>query len=448
MINKNTNIPPHSIEAEQAVLGSIILNNNMLEKITNKLNKNDFYIKTHKLIFQAMINLNTDDQPLDIITLSEILNKKDDLIKIGGITYLGNLIKNTSTTTNILVYSNIIKEKSILRKLISVGQNIIEISINPNGRNITDLIDTAEEQILSISKECTHKQQENPISISNILTKTIKRIEVLFESNSPITGLSSGFTDLDKLTSGLQISDLIIIAGRPSMGKTTLSMNMAEYITVKTDDPVLIFSMEMPAEQLAMRILASLGRIELQRLKTGMLKDTDWPRLSSAISLISTKKLFIDDSASLSPFDIRSKARQIYKKYGKIGTIIIDYLQLMSIPGMNEYRAAEISEISRSLKILAKELKVPIIALSQLNRSLEQRIDKRPIMSDLRESGSIEQDADLIIFVYRDEIYNKNSPEIGIAEIIIAKQRNGPIGTIKLNFLGNYSKFENIINKI
>ncbi len=446
MINYDTNtlkIPPHSIEAEQAVLGGVMLDNNVWDQISEKLGIDDFYDQNHKAIFKVMINLSNDDKPIDIVTVSEFLEKKDELEKTGGISYLSELVINTPGINNIIAYSNIIKERSSLRKLISISKDLIDSSLNPKGKKINELLDEAEQKILSISKQHLSNKKDGLTDISSILTNTIKRIESLFESNSPITGLSSGFTELDKITSGLQDADLIIIAGRPSMGKTTLSMNIAEYITIKTDDPVLIFSMEMPAEQIATRILASLGRIELQRLRTGMLKDTDWPRLSSAISLISTKKLFIDDSGSLSPFDIRSKARQIYKKYGRLGLIVIDYLQLMTIPGLNEYRSTEISEISRSLKILAKELKVPIIALSQLNRSLEQRIDKRPMMSDLRESGSIEQDADLIIFVYRDEIYNKNSQDTGIAEIIIAKQRNGPIGTLKLAFLGHYSRFEN-----
>ncbi len=446
MINYDTNtlkIPPHSIEAEQAVLGGVMLDNSVWDQISEKLGIDDFYDQNHKAIFKVMINLSNDDKPIDIVTVSEFLEKKDELEKTGGISYLSELVINTPGINNIIAYSNIIKERSSLRKLISISKDLIDSSLNPKGKKINELLDEAEQKILSISKQHLSNKKDGLTDISSILTNTIKRIESLFESNSPITGLSSGFTELDKITSGLQDADLIIIAGRPSMGKTTLSMNIAEYITIKTDDPVLIFSMEMPAEQIATRILASLGRIELQRLRTGMLKDTDWPRLSSAISLISTKKLFIDDSGSLSPFDIRSKARQIYKKYGRLGLIVIDYLQLMTIPGLNEYRSTEISEISRSLKILAKELKVPIIALSQLNRSLEQRIDKRPMMSDLRESGSIEQDADLIIFVYRDEIYNKNSQDTGIAEIIIAKQRNGPIGTLKLAFLGHYSRFEN-----
>lgn len=443
---KNINIPPYSIEAEQAILGGIMIDNTVWEELSDNLEADDFYKIINKKIFKTLNELYTEDKPLDVITISEKLKKKKELEKIGGIEYLNKLIKNTPNTANISIYIKILREKSAIRKLISISKNIIDSSLNNNKKNINEILDDAERKILSISKEHNYKKKNDPIAISNILTNTIKNIEKLFEANSYITGLPSGFIELDKITSGFQKSDLIIIAGRPSMGKTTLSMNIAEYITIKNDNPVLIFSMEMSAEQLAIRILASLGRIDLQRLRTGMLKDTDWPRLSSAISLISTKKLFIDDSGSLTPFDIKSKARRIYKKYGEIGIIIIDYLQLMTIPGLTEYRASEISEISRSLKVLAKELRVPIIVLSQLNRSLEQRIDRRPIMSDLRESGSIEQDADLIIFIYRDEIYNKDTSDTGTAEIIISKQRNGPIGTIKLTFLGNYSRFENFAN--
>lgn len=437
------NIPPYSIEAEQAILGGIMIDNTLWEELSDNIEVDDFYKNNNKKIFKILNELYKEDKPLDIITISEKLKKKKDLEKIGGIDYLNKLIKKTPSTANISIYIKILREKSSIRKLISISKNIIDLSLNNNYKNLNEILDEAERKILSISKEHNYKKKNDPIAISSILTNTIKNIEKLFEANSHITGLPSGFIELDKITSGFQKSDLIIVAGRPSMGKTTLSMNIAEYITIKNDNPVLIFSMEMSAEQLAIRILASLGRIDLQRLRTGMLKDTDWPRLSSAISLISTKKLFIDDSGSLTPFDIKSKARRIYKKYGNIGIIIIDYLQLMTVPGLTEYRASEISEISRSLKVLAKELKVPIIVLSQLNRSLEQRIDRRPIMSDLRESGSIEQDADLIIFIYRDEIYNKDTPDTGTAEIIISKQRNGPIGTIKLTFLGNYSRFEN-----
>ncbi len=440
------NIPPYSIEAEEAILGGILIDNSVWDEISGNLETNDFYKSNNKRIFKTLNELYEEDKPLDIITVSEKLKKKKELEKIGGLEYLNKLIKNASNTTNIFIYTKIVREKSSIRKLISISKNIIDISLNKSNKNINEILDEAERKILSISKEHNYIRKNDPIAISSILSKTIKNIEKLFEANSNITGLSSGFVELDKITSGFQKSDLIIIAGRPSMGKTTLSMNIAEYITIKNDSPVLVFSMEMSSEQLAIRILASLGRIDLQRLRTGMLKDTDWPRLSSAISLISTKKLFIDDSGALTPFDIKNKARRIYKKYGELGVIIIDYLQLMTIHGITEFRAFEVSEISRSLKILAKELSVPIIVLSQLNRSLEQRIDRRPIMSDLRESGSIEQDADLIIFIYRDEIYNKNTSDIGTAEIIISKQRNGPIGTIKLTFLGNYSRFENYIN--
>lgn len=436
---------PYSIEAEQAILGGIILDNDAWEKISETLEEHDFYKKKHKLIFKTIENSITNNKHIDVITLTEIFKNNNEIDIIGGKNYLNELIRNTASSKNILTYIQIVKEYSSLRKLILASKNIIELSLNVKNNNIKEIIDHAEKTILSISQK--YRRNENITTISQVLTNTIKKIETLFESNSPITGLSSGFKELDKITSGLHRSDLIIIAGRPSMGKTTLAINIAENIIVKNNTPVLIFSMEMPAEQIATRMLASLGRIDLQRLRTGMLKETDWPRLSSAISLISGKNLFIDDSGSLTPYDINNKARKIYNLNKDLGAIIIDYLQLMHVPEINDYRASEISEISRSLKILAKELNVPIIALSQLNRSLEQRIDKRPIMSDLRESGSIEQDADLIIFIYRDEVYNKNSQNTGIAEIIIAKQRNGPIGTINLTFLGHYSKFENFITE-
>ncbi len=432
---------PYSIEAEQAILGGIILDNDNWTKASEFLTEEDFYKKKHRIIFKNIEKSITSNKNIDILTLAETLKTNNDLDNIGGKVYLNELVKKTISTQNIITYINIVKEHSILRKLITISKNIIEFSLNFKNKNAQDIINHAEKSILALSQK--YRQSENIIPISQILTTTIKKIELLFESNSHLTGLSSGFKELDKITSGLHKSDLIIIAGRPSMGKTAFAINIAENIIAKNDIPVLIFSMEMPAEQIAMRMLASLGRIDLQRLRTGTLKDTDWPRLSSAISLISGKNLFIDDSGSLTPSDINNKAKKIFNVNKNLGAIIIDYLQLMHVPEINEYRAFEISEISRSLKILAKELNVPVIALSQLNRSLEQRVDKRPIMSDLRESGSIEQDADLIIFIYRDELYNKNTKHIGTAEIIVAKQRNGPIGTINLTFLGHYSKFEN-----
>ncbi len=442
------NIPysiPFSIEAEQSILTGILIDNENWEKISDDIEETDFYKKKHRLIFKIIENEIKNNKTIDLISLTEILKNNNELIMVGGKEYLNELIINTPNTKNIKTYVKIVKEYSALRKLIITSKNIIEASLNIKNKNIQEIIDKAEKEILSISKK--QKNKENIITISQALTTTIKKIETFFESGSSITGLSSGFKDLDNITSGLHKSDLIIIAGRPSMGKTTLAINIAENIIIKNNMPVLIFSMEMPAEQIATRMLSSLGRIELQRLRTGLLKETDWPRLSSAIALLSGKNLYIDDSGSLTPYDINNKARKIFNLNKELGAIIIDYLQLMHLPEITEYRASEISEISRSLKVLAKELNVPIIALSQLNRSLEQRTDKRPIMSDLRESGSIEQDADLIIFIYRDEIYNKNIKNKGLAEIIISKQRNGPIGTINLKFLGHYSKFENLTDE-
>lgn len=442
------NIPysiPFSIEAEQAILAGIIIDNEIWEKVSDNIEESDFYKKKHRIIFKIIENEIKNNKNIDVLSLSEVLKNNNEIDLIGGKDYLNDLILNTSNTKNITTYVKIVKDYSSLRKLIVTSKNIIETSLNIKNKNIQEIIDKAEKEILSISKN--YRKTENITTISQALTTTIKNIETFFESGSNVTGLSSGFKELDDITSGLHKSDLIIIAGRPSMGKTTFAINIAENIIIKNNMPVLIFSMEMPSEQIATRMLASLGRIELQRLRTGLLKETDWPRLSSAIALISGKNLYIDDSGSLTPYDINNKARKIYNLNKKLGAIIIDYLQLMHIPELNEYRASEISEISRSLKVLAKELNVPIIALSQLNRSLEQRTDKRPIMSDLRESGAIEQDADLIIFIYRDEIYNKNTKNKGIAEVIIAKQRNGPIGTINLKFLGHYSKFENLIDE-
>ena len=446
MIEKNINLTPHSVEAEQAVLGGLILDNNQWENVRNIIDKNDFYNKKNQIIYEIMERLINKNEPVDIITLLTILEKENILKQTNIKKYLNDLAKHTPSAKNITIYSKIIKDQTILRSLIKVSKYIIELSQNNENKDVIDLIDIAEEKILSISNKHNKQNEEKLINISKTLTDTINKIELLHQLKSSITGVPSGFKELDNITSGLHPSELIVIAGRPSMGKTAMALNIAEHITIKTNMPVLIFSMEMPSDQITTRLLSSLSRVELQRLRNGMLKDTDWPRLSSAVSLISGKELFIDDSGSLTPFDVKTRARKIYKKHKKIGAIIIDYLQLMRMPGSYDNKVNEISEISRALKILAKELNVPIIALSQLNRSVEQRIDKRPMMSDLRESGAIEQDADLIIFIYRDEIYNKNSNDIGIAEIIIAKQRNGPIGSFKLSFLGQYSKFENLTN--
>jgi len=425
-------IPPHSIEAEQAVLGGLMLDAGAWDQIADRIVSNDFYRRDHGLIFQAISGLVAQSRPIDVITVSEVYT---------DLAYLGSLAKNTPSAANIVAYADIVKEKSLLRKLIEVGESITELGFNAKGKIAKELVDEAERKIFAIAEQKWVGQQE-------ILTNTITRIELLSESDSPITGMSSGFTDFDKLTSGLQRADLVIIAGRPSMGKTTFAMNIAEWISMKSDKPVLIFSMEMPAEQLAMRMLASLARIELQRIRSGQLHDDDWPRLSSAIAMMASRKMFIDDSGSLSPIEVRARARRLMREQGELGVIVVDYLQLMRVPGNNEHRAAEISEISRSLKTLARELNVPVIALSQLNRSLEQRTDRRPIMSDLRESGAIEQDADLIAFIYRDEMYNKDTADKGTAEIIIAKQRNGPTGMMRLTFLGHFSRFENFTQQL
>ncbi len=446
-IKPSLKVPPHSIEAEQAVLGGLMLDNSAWEQIADRISEQDFYRSDHRLIFRTIAALAVQDKPVDLITISERLEAQNELNDVGGLGYLGQIAKNTPSAANIAAYADIVKERAILRQLIEVGGEISGSGFEPKGRVAAELVDEAERKVFAIAERGQTKSQSGPLSIAEVLGKTVDRIEKLFESDSPITGMSTGFTDFDKLTSGLQDSDLIIVAGRPSMGKTTFAMNMAEYVGMKCEKPVLIFSMEMPAEQLAMRMLSSLGRIEMQRIRSGQLDDGDWPRLSSAIAMMSEKKIFIDDTGALGPGDVRARARRIVREHGDLGLIVIDYLQLMRVPGNSEHRAAEISEISRSLKALARELNVPIVALSQLNRSLEQRTDRRPMMSDLRESGALEQDADLIVFIYRDEVYNKDTAAKGSAEIIIAKQRNGPIGTVRLTFLGHYSRFENFANR-
>ncbi len=436
-------VPPHAIEAEQAVLGGLMLDNNAWDHIADRISEQDFYRLDHRTIYRTMADLVLQSKPLDIITVSESLERTKELDVIGGLNYLGGLAKNTPTSANIAAYADIVRERSILRRLIEVSGEIAESAFDPGGRVARELLDDAERKVFSISEQGGHGTSVGPESIAEILTRTVDRIDTLFHAKSPITGVPTGFTDFDNMTAGLQASDLIIVAGRPSMGKTAFAVNLAEHAVMKDEGAVLIFSMEMPSESLAMRILSSMGRIEQQRLRSGQLEDDDWPRLSSAISMMSSKKLLIDDSGALSPFEVRARARRVARAYGGLGLIVIDYLQLMRVPGHSEHRASEISEISRSLKALARELNVPVVVLSQLNRGLEQRPEKRPVMSDLRESGAIEQDADLIVFIYRDEVYHKDSNDKGTAEIIIGKQRNGPIGTVRLTFLGQYSRFEN-----
>ena len=439
------NVTPHSIEAEQAVLGGVMLDNQAWDKICDNINEEDFYRFDHRVIFRSLQTLAGRSSPFDVLTVSEILKEHGELDKIGGEVYLFQLAKNTPSAANIVAYAKIVRERSILRQLISTANNIAESAFNVNGRDTTELLDEAERKIFSIAEQSS--RGSGPLNVKEFLSKAVDRIDALSQSGHTITGLETGFADLDNLTSGLQKADLVIIAGRPSMGKTLLAMNIAEHAAIKFTKPVLVFSLEMPGDALVMRMISSLGRIDQHRLRTGQLEDQDWPRITSAVSMLSEAPLFIDDTPAISPAELRARARRVARDQGQLGLIVVDYLQLMQVPGMSENRTLEVSEISRSLKALAKELSVPVIALSQLNRSLESRSDKRPVMSDLRESGSIEQDADLIAFIYRDEVYYEDSPDKGIAEIIIAKQRNGPIGKVRLTFLGKYTKFENFTNR-
>ncbi|TPW13894.1 MAG: replicative DNA helicase, partial [Halothiobacillaceae bacterium] len=401
----------------------------------------DFYRKDHRLVFQAITELAKESIPFDVITLSEMLNKRDQLEQAGGLPFLGGLVKNTPTAANIKAYAKIVREYSVMRQLIHVGTQISDSAFHATGRSSEELVDNAERLVFEIADKGARGRQ-GFATITELLTKAVDRIETLFNQDNPITGVSTGFIDFDNMTSGLQSSDLIIIAARPSMGKTTFAVNIGENAAIKHGLSVAIFSMEMPGEQLAMRMMSSLGRIDQHRLRTGKLSNDDWPRITSAVGLLNEAKIFIDDTPALSPTELRARCRRLKREHG-LDLVIIDYLQLMQVPGIKENRTGEISEISRSLKALAKELHVPVIALSQLNRSLEQRPNKRPIMSDLRESGAIEQDADVITFIYRDEVYNEDSPDKGTAEIIIGKQRNGPIGHLRLTFLGQFTRFEN-----
>ncbi|MCP3671425.1 MAG: replicative DNA helicase [Gammaproteobacteria bacterium] len=440
-------VPPHSIQGEQSVLGGLMLENSAWDQIADKVVDIDFYRREHQLIFRAIQGLADQSKPFDVITLSEELERVSVLKDAGGLAYLGTLAKDTPSAANIRAYADIVREYSVMRQLIKVGTEIADRGFQPEGRGSTELLDEAESKVFEISEQMS-RGGGGFASIKNLLTKAVDRIETLFQQDEPITGLSTGFADFDEMTSGLQPADLLIVAGRPSMGKTTFAMNLAENVAINSKVPVAVFSMEMPGDSLAMRMMSSLGRIDQHRVRTGKLEDDEWPRLTSAVSILAEAPLFIDDSAALTPTEIRAKARRLKREHGDLGLIVIDYLQLMQAPSAGENRATEISFISRSLKALAKELNVPVIALSQLNRNLEQRPNKRPVMSDLRESGSIEQDADLVIFIYRDEVYNEDSADKGVAEIIIGKQRNGPIGKVRLTFLGQYTKFENFIDDV
>lgn len=435
-------IPPNSIQAEQSVLGGLMLDNQTWDSVSDKVVESDFYRRDHRLIFKTIEQLADKQIPFDVITISESLEAIGELENSGGLSYLGMLAKDTPSAANIVTYANIVRDRSVLRQLIHVGTEISDSAFNTEGRETADLLENAERQVFMIAEQ-RQRGQGGFATIKTLLARAVDKIEMLFEQEGSITGAATGFTDFDELTSGLQPADLIIVAGRPSMGKTTIAMNMAEHIAIKGDKPVAVFSMEMPGDSLAMRMMSSLGRIDQHKIRTGKLEDDEWPRLTSAINMLAETKLFIDDTPALTPTEVRSRARRLAREHGQLGLIVLDYLQLMQSPSSGDNRVQQISDISRGLKALAKELNVPVVALSQLNRNLEQRTNKRPMMSDLRESGAIEQDADLIVFVYRDEVYNEDSPDKGIAEIIIGKQRNGPLGTVRLTFLGQYTRFEN-----
>jgi replicative DNA helicase len=434
-------VPPHSIEAEQSVLGGLMLVGEAWDQVADRLVEEDFYRREHRLIFRAIGQLAGAGQPCDAVTLGEWFERHGETANVGGVAYLAELANNTPSAANIAAYADIVRDKSVLRKLIEAGTQIAGDGFNPEGRGTPEILETAEQRVFKIA-EAGARGRKQVVPVRQSVKEAVELLAQRYANRGQLNGLTTGFKDLDDLTSGMQRQDLVIVAGRPSMGKTAFALNIAEAVAMRAKQPVLVFSMEMSASQLAFRLISSMGRINQKDLRSGELAEEEWPRVSQAASLLSESKIFIDDTPALSPGELRSRARRMMREHG-LGLVVIDYLQLMQVPGNKENRATEISEISRNLKAMAKELDVPVIALSQLNRALEQRNDKRPVMSDLRESGAIEQDADLILFIYRDEVYNKESNHKGIAEIIIGKQRNGPIDTVQLTFLGQYTKFEN-----
>jgi replicative DNA helicase len=439
-------IPPHSIEAEQSVIGGLMLDNSAFERVADLIGENDFYRYDHRLIWSQVSKLIEKSHPADVLTVFEALKSSGKVEDSGGLQYLNQLAQEVPSAANIRRYAEIVRDKSVLRRLISTSDEIASQALNPLGKETRQLLDEAESKIFQIGEEGA-RGKVGFQSLQDILSQVVAQVESLVENQGSdgVTGVPTGFADLDQMTSGLQPGDLIIVAGRPSMGKTAFSLNIAENVAINQGLPVAVFSMEMGASQLVMRMLCSVGRIDQQKVRTGRLGDDDWMRLMSTMQKMQDAQLFIDETPGLNPLELRARARRLARQHGQMGLIVIDYLQLMSgsASSSGENRATEISEISRSLKGLAKELKCPVIALSQLNRSLETRPDKRPIMSDLRESGAIEQDADVILFIYRDEVYDADSKDKGYAEIIIGKQRNGPIGKVKLTFLGQHTRFDN-----
>jgi replicative DNA helicase len=420
----------------------LMLDGEAWDKVVDRLVSEDFYHKQHRIIYEAIARLARKDQPFDSVTLAEDLKAQHQLENCGGEVYLFEIANSTPSAANVTAYADIVRERALLRQLVSIGTNMIEMGYDPKDQEAKTILDRIESMIFKVAEN--RQVTQGPEGLGAILTRTTDQIDVLCQNKGEVTGLKSGFIDLDKMTSGLQPSDLVIVAARPSMGKTVLGMNIAEHAAINGDKPVVVFSLEMTNEALGMRLIASLGRINQQRLRSGNLNDDDWPRLTSAVSMLSEAPMFIDDTPGLTAIEMRARSRRVARRHGPLGLIVVDYLQLMQGSGQRENRTLEISEISRMLKLLAKEMECPVVALSQLNRSLEQRQDKRPVMSDLRESGAIEQDADVIVFIYRDEVYNPDSVDKGTAELIIAKQRNGPIGRVRMAFVGEFTRFDNL----
>lgn len=438
-------LPPQSIEAEQSVLGGLLLSNAAWDRIGDAISESDFYRADHRLIYRAILRLLEEARPADVLTVAEQLRQSDELDKIGGMAYLQSLAMATPSAANIRRYAEIVRERSIMRKLADVGTEIAESSYSPKGREAKQLLDEAEKKILEIGEQGA-RGKNNLEPLNKLLAEVMARLDELIKNPAAVTGIATGFDDLDDMTAGMHGGDLVIVAGRPAMGKTAFSLNIAEHVGMQLKLPVLVFSMEMGGTQIAQRLLSGVSKVDAQKMRTGQLDQRDWDQLGRALGKLNECPVHIDETPALNSLELRSRARRLWRQYGNsLGLIVVDYLQLMSsVNGAGENRATEISEISRSLKALAKELHVPVMALSQLNRSLEQRPNKRPVMSDLRESGAIEQDADLILFIYRDEVYNKDSAAAGVAEVIIGKQRAGPIGTVNLQFQGKYTRFANL----
>jgi len=439
------NTPPAAVDAERALLGALMLDAHAWDRISGKVSAVDFYRRDHQLIFEALGYLAVSSRPMDAVTVAEYLENLGKGSEAGGLAYIGGLVTNTPSAANATTYAEIVHDKGLLRSLIEVGNDIAASAFHPEGRRSDELVGLAEQKVFDIAEK--GKSVEDFVSLQEVCGGLVDKLDELHRLGADITGLKTGYDAFDDKTQGLQKGDLVILAGRPSMGKTTLALNIAEYAAFNGEKPtgVAVFSMEMSTEQLALRFVSSLGKVPQGNLRNGKFSDDDWPKITSALEMMAQSSIYIDDTPALGPGDLRSRARRLQRQHKNIGLIVVDYLQLMQVPGTNENRTNEISEISRGLKALARELEVPVIALSQLNRSVEQRPDKRPVMSDLRESGAIEQDADLVLFIYRDEVYHKDSDRKGQADIIIAKHRNGEIGDFRLTFRGQFSRFENYV---